>query len=102
VHAYISQGAWHRVLCRYVFLPLLVRAITYAHVWHATTVTRSKEETNKFRVFEIYKSQEAFDAHNAGEGYGNLMKWAKENDAVVAFSVDKHELLEDVEKGIVV
>jgi hypothetical protein len=30
------------------------------------------------------------------------MKWAKENDAVVAFSIDKHELLEDVEKGIVV
>jgi hypothetical protein len=102
VHAYISQGAWHRVLRLYVFPPLLLPVITHAHISHATTVTRSKEETNKFRVFEIYKSQEAFDAHNAGEGFGNLMKWVKENDAVVALSIDKHELLEDVEKGIAV
>jgi hypothetical protein len=65
-------------------------------------VTFDTETKNRAKVFEIYKSPEAFDTHMAGVAFGKFHKWYTENDALAEpLELEKHYLLEDVEKGIV-
>lgn len=65
-------------------------------------VTFDLETKNRAKVFEIYKSPEAVDAHMAGVAFGKFQKWCTENDALAEpLGLEKHYLLEDAEKGIV-
>jgi quinol monooxygenase YgiN len=66
------------------------------------TVTQEQEDPNKFRVFEIYKSPAAFEEHHSTTFTNMLLPYMSTEGVLVAAPViAKHELLEDVEKGIV-
>lgn len=64
--------------------------------------TQDKEDPTQFRVFEIYKSREAAEEHHrtSFQKLGALI--AQEGVLVKPIGIERHELLEDVERGIVV
>jgi quinol monooxygenase YgiN len=63
--------------------------------FHLPPATRSVSDPNRFRVVEVYASQEALDNHIKGEHLPKMMKFIKDHDPLAApFVFEKHTYVE--------